>query len=461
MLQIISGKFFKRKDRYKNDGKGIAFSNYCWINTIKTCIASLEPVDTSGSVASYVITYINQIEKDPSPGRVSIARIGDPEIVEQFIHLCSFGLKAFFHNDRDTVAVHCREKNLYAGNSNVPGEFTNRFLNTHIQGNINEVKQFIDFVQNVIGLKRKEYLSVMTCLKSFTHALQLIGNNIELAYSLLVYSLESLNHEYDTYNPKWEDYEIDIRTSLDEILSNLEPDIASSIRETLLSSSNLKLQRRFIDFVTSYLPDDFFITEAPVSIKTLRKSQLPNTLKNAYKMRSQYVHLLKPLHGQLKEPKLSKGDVFQWKNDVYLTLKGLLRVVHKVIWELVVKAEKTENETLQWRNELPGSIRVELHPKHWLGRHNGFKPEQAAKKLSGFLHQFENCRIRNEQLIDIHNLLELYEKLIPTAKQVYARQMLVMYYLHNVHVKPENRIKGWEVFLKSIIILLKIARLNQ
>jgi hypothetical protein len=63
MLQIISGKFFDSDDRYAYDAKGIVFGNYSWRHPIQTCVATLEPVDTYASVASYVISYVNQIEK--------------------------------------------------------------------------------------------------------------------------------------------------------------------------------------------------------------------------------------------------------------------------------------------------------------------------------------------------------------------------------------------------------------
>src|SRR5690348_16632574 len=62
MLQIITGKFFASSDRLVHDGLGIAYSNLRTYQPIKTCIASLEPADFSGS---YVIKYVNQIEKEP------------------------------------------------------------------------------------------------------------------------------------------------------------------------------------------------------------------------------------------------------------------------------------------------------------------------------------------------------------------------------------------------------------
>lgn len=96
MLQIITGKFFKKDVPLRTyDRKGITYSNYSWMEPIKTSVATLEPVEIySTSVSSFVISYVNKIEKMEGPG--SIVRIGDYEIVHQFELLSFFGLKSFF-----------------------------------------------------------------------------------------------------------------------------------------------------------------------------------------------------------------------------------------------------------------------------------------------------------------------------------------------------------------------------
>jgi hypothetical protein len=61
MLQIIAGKFFGNGERYEFEGKGIVYSNMSWGRSIKTCVGTLEPVDTFISeVSSYVLSYKNR-----------------------------------------------------------------------------------------------------------------------------------------------------------------------------------------------------------------------------------------------------------------------------------------------------------------------------------------------------------------------------------------------------------------
>ena len=189
MLQIISGKFFKSDNRYVYEAKGITYSNYSWIEPIRTCIATLEPVDTYRSVSSYVISYINQIEKEKAG---VLLRTGDSEIVQQFQLLCMFGLKAFFDSDRNNVEINCREKPRSTADLYLPSKIVPRFFQNQIDGMSNEIDNFKRFVDKVIGLPRHKYLAVISSLCNFSHALQILNFNVDLAYSMLVYSLESL-----------------------------------------------------------------------------------------------------------------------------------------------------------------------------------------------------------------------------------------------------------------------------
>jgi len=255
MLQIISGKFFKSDNRYIHEAKGIAYSNYSWVEPIKTCVATLEPVDTYRSVSSYVISYINQIEKEKAG---VLVRTGDSEIVQQFQLLCMFGLKAFFDIDRNNVEINCREKPRSSGDYYLPSKFVPRFFESQIDGKKDEIEAFIKFVDQVIGLPREKYLVVINCLNTFSHALQVLNYNLDLAYSMLVYSLESLSQSFDDFEPTWEDYNPEIKKELDGHLSKISLEVAEDIRGVLLKSSNLRLQQRFIDFIINHVSDSFF-----------------------------------------------------------------------------------------------------------------------------------------------------------------------------------------------------------
>ncbi|MEA2337897.1 MAG: hypothetical protein QOE82_1904, partial [Thermoanaerobaculia bacterium] len=91
MLQIISGKFFRTTDRHAFEAYGILYSNVVIWTSVETPVATIHPVDPHGSVARYVVSYTNQIEKGAGP-----IRTGDAEIIDQLSLLASFGFRGFF-----------------------------------------------------------------------------------------------------------------------------------------------------------------------------------------------------------------------------------------------------------------------------------------------------------------------------------------------------------------------------
>lgn len=446
MLQIISGKFFKSDNRYIHEAKGITYSNYSWIQPIKTYVATLEPVDTYRAVSSYVINYVNQIEKEKT-GR--LVRIGDPEIVQQFQLLCMFGLKAFFDIDKNSVEINCRQKPKSSRDIYLPSTFAPRFFESQILGRMHEIEAFIKFVDKVIGLPREKYLIVINCLNNFSHALQVLNYNLDLAYSVLVYSIDSLSQSFGDFEPTWEDYNPEIKNKLDFCFSKIDPNSSSEIRKILLGSSNFRLQQRFIDFATNHVSDSFFTDEAIDVKNAVRKSELKRALRNAYTMRSKYTHQLRPIQGQLKIPQIARGDVFYWNNEPYLTFGGLVRLAYHVINNFIWKQEYLKSEEYDWTGDLPGIVTLEMAPQYWIGKYEGFIPSQATKGFSGFLSHIQEIILSKGALTDLRKLLEKYESLIPSAKKKDKIPMLAMYYLYNFYVVQEAKRPNYEDFLKQ------------
>lgn len=446
MLQIISGKFFKSDNRYIHQGKGITYSNYSWIQPIKTCIATLEPVDTYRPVSSYVINYINQIEKEEGS---RLVRIGDSEIVQQFQLLCMFGLKAFFDIDRSNVEINCRQKPKDSGDIYLPSIFVTHFFESQILGRMHEIEAFIKFVDKVIGLPREKYLLVINCLNNFSHALQVLNHNLDLAYSVLVYSIDSLSQSFGDFAGRWEDYAPEIRNKLESCFSKIDPTLSNEIRQILLSSSNFRLQQRFINFVTDHVSDSFFIDEAIDIRNALRKSELKRALRNAYTMRSQYTHQLRPIQEQLKIPQIARGDVFYWGNEPYLTFGGLTRLAYHVINNFIWKQEYLKSEEYDWRRDLPGTVMMEMAPQYWIWKHEGFVPSEATKRFSGFLSHIQEVILSEGSLVDLRKLLEKYESLVPSAKKEDKIPMLAMYYLYNLYIVEKAKRPNYEDFIKQ------------
>ncbi|MCJ2163565.1 MULTISPECIES: hypothetical protein [unclassified Pseudodesulfovibrio] len=449
MLQIISGKFYTNDDRYKHDGKGILFSNYSCVGPIETCIATLEPVGTYGSSSSYVVSYINQLEKHSPPQAGTLVRTGDSEIVEQFMYLCNLYFRSFFHKDKATVWMHCREHKDDSSDQNVPSHFVPRIFDRQINGTNDEAEGFIEFIDRVIGLPREDYLLIMDAIRNYSSAIQAINSNIDLAYSQMIYSLESLAQRSDNYVPIWADYPENPRKRVDKILSMVNEDTAGDIQEALLKDANLKARKRFIEFILDNVSDSYFIEQAPQGYGAVRKNELKRALSNAYTMRSKFVHELKPIQDQLRHPRLSEGDVFRYSKEPYFSIAGLIRLFRHVALNLIESRPQIEHEEINWRKDLPGIVHMEMAPEYWIWKTENINCNTIAQKLTGFLSHLETLFSSSKPITDLRPLLNEYEKKLDKSDCDSQKAMLTTYFLYNNIVNEDGKSDNHKEILKK------------
>ncbi len=448
MLQIISGKFFGDGERYEFEGKGIVYSNMSWIRPIETQVGTLEPVDAFGSdVSSWVLSYLNQIEKEPAGVTV---RAGDTEIVEQFGWLCMVWFRAFFDGDKQNVVINCREKPAHAGDRYIGSRFAKPFLSPERSITEEEEQGFVLFVDKVIGLPRQDYLSVMNFLQTVSHSLHALRQNFDLAYSMLVYALESLSQGRSDYLPQWEDYDPGVKKQLTPVLEELAPETSEAIRAALLEDAHLKLQQRFLDFAISHIPDDFYIQDAKQIERPIRPSELERAMKNAYLARSKYVHELLPVIEQLKVSGLADYEVFEWDSKPYLTFNGLLRVAHTVVLDFVEKQPHLKEEEYDWVSELPGTFKMKVAGQYWIWCHENYTIDRSADWLSAFLAVWLETVSAEEPIMpDLRPLLEKFEDLLKSGSVEHRTRMLTIHVLYNSLISAEYQFPDHEAVYRQ------------
>lgn len=459
MLQIISGKFFGDGERYEFEAKGIVYSNMSWVRSIETRVGTLEPVDAFGSeVSSWVLSYLNQIEKEPAEPTV---QVGDPEIVEQFGWLCMVWFRAFFDGDKQNVMINCREKPAHAGDRYIGSRFARPFLSPERMITEEDEQGFVHFVDKVIGLPRRDYLSVMSFLQTVSHSLHALRQNFDLAYSMLVYALESLSQGRRYYLPQWEDYDPGVKKRLTPVLDELAPETSETIRAALLEDAHLKLQQRFLDFTISHIPDAFFIEGAKDVERPVRLSELERVLKNAYLARSKYVHELLPVIEQLKIPGIAEGEVFKWENKPYLTFNGLLRIARTVLLDFVEGQLYLEKEEYNWVSELPGRFTANLAGQYWIWRHENYAVDRSVDWLSAFLSVRLEAATTGEAIMqDLRPLLAKFETLLKSSSVEHRMRMLTIHVLYNDMMPPELRSPAHENVYRANERLLDECRIE-
>jgi hypothetical protein len=460
VLQIISGKFFGQNERIVLEGRGVLYSNFHWYPDVELEIGKLRAVNQAGFPYSYVFEYKNQLEKDTSSTiGFQLVRTGDSVIIEQFKYLSFFGLRAYFSNDKNDVLLHCDSRQREGYFSYYPSEFAKTFFSeTH--GKEQDVTRFQELLVRVLALSRQHYVAVMNCLKTLYDSLTLAKYNMDLAYSMLVYCIETLAQRFDKYQPTWEDYDEGVRTKLDRILSGVNSNEADKIRKTLLESSHLKLSKRFTGFVTDHTSEEFFTTDAEKINVAVKRSHLLQSVKSAYNMRSSYVHSLEPLFKQLKVS--YDVEYIEWDRKLLLTYNGLFRLTHHVISHFIYNPPETneKDEQVDWRNELPGSVNFTLHPMFWFGKdHN---PESARDQLEAYLSMWEEFHVVRGEALTLDTLSGLvthYESILPQTNENLRKYMLSMYYIYNITETERPQYKGIINAYKNFFETCKIESL--
>jgi len=448
MLQIISGRFFSGGNVNECESDAILYSNYSWLVPIKTSVAELRPVDTYGSrVSSYVLRYVNRYEP-ASPEDRRVLATAD-EAVEQFRLLASFYFRSFFHVDRTYIEDLCRTGSSHSFDTTVPSVLVPKFFDLMKRGTNVEAVGFVQFVDKVLAMPRKQYRLLISCLAGFFDALEAIGKNFDLAYSIMVYVLEALSKSAEQSVPVWGDYDQNVRIRLDKQLASVDPHVADNVRGILLDNPHLKLKKRFVIFISAHVNDTYFTTEAEGLKFALAKSELGQTLGNLYDARSGYVHELRQVQEQLRLRWVGTDcDVFRWMNEPHFTFAGLVRLARHVVVSFIDRQPVVEHEDYAWREELPGLIQWQLAPECWVARPDDFQPAQATRRFSGFVeHLVTNLSKPQISLLDMRQLMERIEMLAPSAKPSDRLPMLALYWMFNGMIREQDRRPGWDAFL--------------
>ena len=114
------------------------------------------------------------------------------------------------------------------------------------------------FLEQLLALNREDYINILNCIVAYNASVRLLSEDISLAYSMLVYCLESLAQSYDSYIPIWDDYKEDKKNALEKVFKTLDEDAVEKIKEILIKDEHLKLSKRFQEFVVGHIGDKFF-----------------------------------------------------------------------------------------------------------------------------------------------------------------------------------------------------------
>lgn len=459
MLQIITGKFFTTDDLYVTPHRAVLYSNYAPLQRMLKTPAgqSLTPVTLetpAGSLRSTTVSHppgevypwIYEVEEKleavrPDGTRDFLIAVGADFFVHDFAAVAAFALNITCTPDLDLARRLIHSQHSALGVPHPPKAYMGRVFDQRIEPQDDDGARLQGFVRDLVGLERQTYKAAMRAIRRYVSGLHHIADDLDLAYVLLVTSIESLAQGFDAFTPQWEDFPHDKRATIDEVLSRGPEDVASGVREVLLAHEHLALGRRFREFALKHLSPSFFREEVVGESSPVRRSDLPAALERAYVFRSKYVHTLLELPRNLTASP-STADTSLVEGGPALTIYGLARIARHVIGEFIARAPKCEREKLDYRKELPNIVHIQLAFSMWGGFSSGYSHKSARRYLSGFLDDYTAYLTREPQatvtLTDIRPLVEKVETLMPGLTKAEQRlPLLTLYVLYHHCFPPE------------------------
>lgn len=459
MLQVITGKFFTTDELYITPQRSVLYTNYALHlrDPIKTLVGSIAPVtigldDSKSDVAGLIYEYDERVEAvRPNGQKEFMVATNTDEIVQDFAAVLAFTLNVVCTSDISVVRQLTQSKHRSLGITCTPQEYVHRVFDQRVHYIQGDEEKLQTFITSLVGLERRRYKSVMRAIRRYVTGLHHIADDLDLAYALLVASIESLAQEFDNFSPKWEDYDQNKREKIDKSLKNVTHDTAEEIRNAILSNEHVSLARRYREFTLAHVRPSFFRNEAIEEVRPVRRIDLDEALEQAYKFRSKYVHTLRELPQELTVL-ASYGDTTLLLDGKHaLTFHGLACIARHVIQDFINRSPKLERETFNYRDYLPNIIQARIAEQYWLWRADSYNHNTARRYLNGFLSQLSLVMSKQKDalLTDISDVIKKIEISIRGLKKPeHIRPMFALYLLFHRMLPTQYHLPHSEEFIE-------------
>ncbi|EJN3801293.1 hypothetical protein NPZ36_002850 [Vibrio alginolyticus] len=446
MLQICSGKLFQNEVQYRNNLRGVIYTNLRLFSDRRIDTAAGSILSTSNLGQSNAIVYeIEELIESSGQGPGVLVSHGvDPYILD-FSTLLSFTLNCTAspsYHLTDRLLGDQRGLSTYS----TPKQVVKQVFDKEIIFKESDEKYLAEFIKHLIGLERSTYLGVMRAIRTYVTGIHRIADDFELAYTLLVASMESLAQDFDGHISSWSDYDQRKRKLIDKALSDADDAVSTSVREAVLNIEHTSLSRRFRDFSLQHITPELFREETIESINPISKFDLTKALKNAYQARSQYIHNLRKLPDLLTTHN-SHSETCRIGNETWLTIQGLSRLARHVIMNFIISQDTVESEEYDYSLERAGVIQVPLAPQFWVGKTVIYEGS-GSKKLEGFLSQYSDHLENkpNATITDLTDLLSEVESKVHELKKHDKLPYIALYLLFNGVIPETQRMKNVDKF---------------
>ncbi|HRI07039.1 MAG TPA: hypothetical protein PKW35_04435 [Nannocystaceae bacterium] len=324
------------------------------------------------------------------PARPGVMSTPPLDVATQIRRILCFHFDAFFGASADEVR-------LYSAAS--PSQFLPHVFTNNRAGNNVMASHLPVFVNKLLRLERRTYVTVLRCMAAHEHALLSLLHHPELAYSLLVFALETLTQEFDEFQPKWADLASDYRKRIDSTLAKLDGPIVDELRAAIVTSQHLKLQTRVLAFASRYISSHYFTAVGGLPPPRLRRSTLASALKGAYSLRSRYAHTLMQEEDIQARSEVAEVYDSEGRRQVILTILGLQRLLREIVANFIaVQPEVEEPFKYAESVERPPGVSNIPSPEYWLKNIQGLTADTARAYFEGLLYSYDRRMLQKGKM---------------------------------------------------------------
>ena len=444
MLQIASGKLFQSEPGQRNELRGVLYTNLCLYADmpIETAAGRLLPVNSWRGAKTLVYEFTELIEQPKAVG--AVASHGMEPYMNDFAAIVSYALNITCTSVPDLTS------RLISGQPGptlnvTPRQLVPRVFDSQVLCHEEDANRLVTVVRNLIGLRRKNYLAAMRAVRTYVAGLHRLADNLELAYTLLVASIESLAQGFTPHHPgQWKDYDETRRRRIDKALVKADEETTRSVRAVLLGIERTSIARRFLEFTLAHVQQSYFRQEAVDLVNPVGRTELHGVLREAYRLRSKYVHNLSKLPEMLTLG-FDFGDTARTPDRVtLLTIQGISRLARHVITEFIARQPKVTTEKYDYSNERAGIVRFLPAPQYWIGNAKNVDPTSGTKRLEGLLEQLAARLQKSDTVVtDLRDLLTETENMLPGMKAAHRRPFLALYRVFNGLAPPSHQLRNF------------------
>lgn len=143
----------------------------------------------------------------------------------------------------------CRDIPQNPNDNQIPSKILPEYFSLH-KGS-DDFENYKNFINKVLKLSRERYKSIMNSIDLFFQALNAVNYNLELAFSLMVFSIESLCQKFDGFEENWDDYDDNVKSEINNLVEtyNISDEDYNNLKEALLKMTIKKQQNDLLIFL--------------------------------------------------------------------------------------------------------------------------------------------------------------------------------------------------------------------